>query len=135
MARASILHTMATTRRRTLLMMFVRSFSTSSRPALRAASGGPPARQPHDANRGCRPHAGQGGTKQVIGSRAGGQHPRRSPPQQPLRDPLLEGITQIRETSVWPRPLHHEPITMSEPYSTGAADHRELAHELMKGGR
>jgi Single-strand binding protein family len=50
----------------------VRSFSTNSRPALRAASGRPPARQPHDANRGCRPHAGQGGTKQVIGSRAGG---------------------------------------------------------------
>ena len=39
----------------------------------------------------------QGGTKQVIGSRAGGQHPRRSPPQQPLRYPLLEGIAQIRE--------------------------------------
>jgi hypothetical protein len=104
--------------------------------ALRAASGRPPARQPHDANRGCRPHAGQGGTKQVIGSRAGGQHPRRSPPQQPLRDPLLEGITQIRENvHLAEAPSHHEPITMSEPYSTGAADYRELAHELMKGGR
>jgi cellulose biosynthesis protein BcsQ len=81
-------------------------------------------------------HAGQGGTKQVIGSRAGGQHPRRSPPQQPLRDPLLEGITQIRENvHLAEAPSHHEPITMSEPYSTGAADYRELAHELMKGGR
>jgi hypothetical protein len=30
----------------------VRSFSTSSRPALRAASGRPPARQPHDGHRG-----------------------------------------------------------------------------------
>jgi cellulose biosynthesis protein BcsQ len=45
-------------------------------------------------------------------------------------------MTQIRE-SVRPAeaPSHHEPITMSEPYSTGAADYRELAHELMKGGR
>jgi chromosome partitioning protein len=32
-------------------------------------------------------------------------------------------------------PSHHEPITMSDPYSTGAADYRELAHELLKGGR
>jgi hypothetical protein len=47
-------------------------FLYTSRPALQAASGRPPARQPHDANRGCRPHAGQGGTKQVIGSRAEG---------------------------------------------------------------
>jgi FMN phosphatase YigB (HAD superfamily) len=43
---------------------------------------------------------------------------------------------RLARTSVWPRPpSHHEPITMSEPYSTGAADYRELAHELMKGGR
>jgi chromosome partitioning protein len=32
-------------------------------------------------------------------------------------------------------PSHHEPITMSDPYSTGATDYRELAHELLKGGR
>jgi chromosome partitioning protein len=32
-------------------------------------------------------------------------------------------------------PSHHEPVTLSDPYSTGAADYRELAHELLKGGR
>jgi chromosome partitioning protein len=30
-------------------------------------------------------------------------------------------------------PSHHEPIILSDPYSTGAADYRELAHELLKG--
>jgi hypothetical protein len=35
-----------------LKMMLVRSFSTTSRPALRAASGRPPARQRHDGHRG-----------------------------------------------------------------------------------
>jgi hypothetical protein len=35
-----------------VLVSFVRSFSTNSRPALRAASGRPPARQRHDGHRG-----------------------------------------------------------------------------------
>jgi hypothetical protein len=54
-------------------------------------------------------------------------HPPRVPaPQQPLRDPLLEGLTQVARPSVWPRPLYHEPITLSEPYSTGAADYEDF---------
>jgi hypothetical protein len=53
----------------------VRSFSTPSRPALRAASGRPPARQPHDANRGCRLHAGQGGTNRSSGRESEGLTP------------------------------------------------------------
>jgi hypothetical protein len=45
-----------------VLVRFVgRSFSTNSRPALRAASGRPPARQPHDGHRatGLTHHPGQ----------------------------------------------------------------------------
>ena len=44
--------------------------------------------------------------------------------------------TKIHETvRLAEAPSHHEPITMSDPYSGGAADYRELATELMKGGR
>jgi hypothetical protein len=39
-----------------LLALLVRSFSTTSRPALRAAFGRPPARQGHDRSPGYRPH-------------------------------------------------------------------------------
>jgi chromosome partitioning protein len=31
-------------------------------------------------------------------------------------------------------PSHHEPITASDPHSTGAADYRALAYELLKRG-
>ena len=39
-----------------VLMLSVRTFSSCSRPALRAASGRPPARQRHGGSPGCRPH-------------------------------------------------------------------------------
>jgi hypothetical protein len=82
-------------------LMLVRRFSTSSRPALQAASGpAATARTGLSAPR----WAGWNQTGHRVESRRAAA-PRRSPPQQPLRDPLLEGITRIRETSVWPRPL------------------------------
>jgi hypothetical protein len=42
-----------------------RSFSTNSRPALRAASGRPPARQRHDGHRGTGPTLHSGGTTPI----------------------------------------------------------------------
>jgi cellulose biosynthesis protein BcsQ len=39
-----------------------------------------------------------------------------------------------RPTRLAEAPLHHEPITSYEPYSTGAANYRELAYELLKRG-
>jgi hypothetical protein len=87
---------------------------------------------------GCRPTLGR-----VEPNRSSGREPEGSTPAAVHRSSL----SGIRFWRVLPRfairenvrlaeaPSHHEPITMSEPYSTGAADYRELAHELMKGGR
>jgi uncharacterized protein (DUF1697 family) len=66
-----------------------------------------------------RPDAGQGGTKQVIGSRAEGQHPAA------VHRSSLSGIRfwrvlpRFARTSVWPRPSHHEPITMTDHLRPG----------------
>jgi hypothetical protein len=66
-------------------VMLVRSFSTTSRPALRAASGRPPARRRHDGHRRDRPHPPSGpeaiaATPELVGR------------SQPTRDRTIEQL-------------------------------------------
>ena len=56
-----------------VLVSLVRSFSTNSRPTLRAASGRPPARQRRDGHRGNQPHP----PRQVVPNHVAGARPSR----------------------------------------------------------